>query len=111
MGVSGQRHAPDALYPRERTPGTHCIGGWVGPTAGLDARAKEKSSGPVGDRTPIVQPVVRHYTACATAAHRFPTDLRIIHIIKYTCDCNSIPISDYEPFNILHTRFIPLKVS
>jgi len=30
MGVSGQRHAPATLYPRER-PGTHCIGeaGWV----------------------------------------------------------------------------------
>jgi len=27
-GVSGQQHAPAAIYPRER-PGTHCIGGWV----------------------------------------------------------------------------------
>jgi len=26
---------PRPLYPRER-PGNHCIGGWVGPTAGLD---------------------------------------------------------------------------
>jgi hypothetical protein len=37
MGVSGQRHAPAALYPGERTPGTHWIGHWVGPRAGLDA--------------------------------------------------------------------------
>jgi hypothetical protein len=29
---------------------------------------EEKSSAPVGDRTPIVQPVVRHYTVWATAA-------------------------------------------
>jgi hypothetical protein len=36
MGVSGQRHASAALYPGERTPGTHCTGGWLGPTAGLD---------------------------------------------------------------------------
>ena len=28
---------PRPLYPRER-PGTHCIGGWVGPRAGLDGR-------------------------------------------------------------------------
>ena len=35
MGVGGQRHAPSALYPRE-IPGTHCIGSWVGPRAGLD---------------------------------------------------------------------------
>jgi len=43
-GVSGQRHAPAALYPRER-PGTHCTGGWVGPRAGLDGR---KISSPPG---------------------------------------------------------------
>jgi len=42
MGVSGQRHAPAALYPRERTPGTHWIGGWVGLRAGLDTEAREK---------------------------------------------------------------------
>jgi len=35
--VSGQQHAPAALYPLER-PGTHCRGGWVGPRAGLDGR-------------------------------------------------------------------------
>jgi ribosomal protein S15P/S13E len=35
MGVSGQCHAPTALFPGERTPGTHCTGGWVGPRAGL----------------------------------------------------------------------------
>ena len=33
MGVGGQCHAL-ATLPRER-PGTHCIGGWVGPRAGL----------------------------------------------------------------------------
>ena len=34
-GVSGQQHAPAALYPWER-PGTHFTGGWVGPRAGLE---------------------------------------------------------------------------
>jgi hypothetical protein len=42
MGVSGQRHAPAALYPGERTPGTHCTGGWMGPRAGLDTEARRK---------------------------------------------------------------------
>jgi hypothetical protein len=42
MEVSGQRHAPAALYPRERTPGAHLTGGWVGPRAGLDAEARRK---------------------------------------------------------------------
>jgi hypothetical protein len=35
---------------------------------------EEKSSAPVGDRTPIVQPVVRHYTAWATAAPMISKD-------------------------------------
>jgi len=32
---------PRALYPRER-PGTHYIGGWVGPRAGLDGCGKSR---------------------------------------------------------------------
>ena len=47
--VRGQRHAPAALYPREK-PGTHCTGGWVGPRAGLDRRGK--SAPPTGIRSP-----------------------------------------------------------
>jgi hypothetical protein len=31
MEVSGQHHAPAALYPQEMTPGTHFIGDKVGP--------------------------------------------------------------------------------
>jgi hypothetical protein len=34
--VSDQLHAPVMLYPRERTAGTHWIGGWVGLGARLD---------------------------------------------------------------------------
>jgi hypothetical protein len=43
MGVSGERHFPAALYPQERTPGTHWTGGWVGPRAGLDTEASGKT--------------------------------------------------------------------
>jgi hypothetical protein len=42
MGVSGQRHAPTALYTRGKDPGTHCTGGWVGPKAGLDSEVTVK---------------------------------------------------------------------
>jgi hypothetical protein len=42
MGVSGQRHAPAALYPRGKDPRYHWIGGWVGPRVGLDAGARRK---------------------------------------------------------------------
>jgi hypothetical protein len=44
MEVGGQRHAPAAL-PRERS-GTHCIGSWVGPRAGLDGCGKSSIPGP-----------------------------------------------------------------
>jgi hypothetical protein len=40
MGVGGQRHAP-ATLPRER-PGTHFIGGWVGPSVGMDGCGKSR---------------------------------------------------------------------
>ena len=39
MGLSGQRQAPAALPPG-KTRVTHCIGGWVGPRAGLDGCGK-----------------------------------------------------------------------
>jgi hypothetical protein len=58
MGVNGQRLAPAALCPGERTPGTHCTGGWVGPRAGLDTEARGK----IEPRSPVIQSVVRHYT-------------------------------------------------
>jgi hypothetical protein len=35
---------PGRFTPRERAPGTHWIGGWVGPKAGLDAVLKRKLS-------------------------------------------------------------------
>jgi hypothetical protein len=40
--VSGQRHAPAAIYPRGRASGTHWTGVWVGPRAGLDKEARGK---------------------------------------------------------------------
>jgi hypothetical protein len=52
----------------ERTPGTHCTGGWVGPRAGLDTEARGKILCPYRGSNPgwpFVQPVVRHYTAWA----------------------------------------------
>ena len=58
-GVRGQRHAPAALYAREK-PVTHCTGGWVGPKAGLDMWGK--SHPPLGLDPRTVQPVASRYT-------------------------------------------------
>jgi hypothetical protein len=55
--------------PGKRTPGTYCTGGWVGPRAGLNTEDRGKilcsCRGSNLDR-PVVQSVVRHYTAWAT---------------------------------------------
>jgi hypothetical protein len=65
------RFTPLPLYPRGRAPGTHWIGGWVGPRAVLEAVVKRKipsfrrESNP---RTWIVQPVAQIYTDGAITA-------------------------------------------
>jgi len=56
--VSGLLYAT-ALPPGERAPGTHCIGGWVGPRASLDTAEERKSpfTTIAGNQTPVVQPI------------------------------------------------------
>jgi hypothetical protein len=65
MEVSGQLHAPGRFTPRERAPGIHWIGGWVGPRTGLDMVSKWKIPNPRRESKPdhpIVQPVASRYT-------------------------------------------------
>ena len=57
-GVGGLRHAPAALLPRKR-PSTHCVGGWVGPRAGLDGCGKSRR--PPGFDPRTAQPVASRY--------------------------------------------------
>jgi hypothetical protein len=64
MGVSGQRHAPAALLPPVPIVQE---AGWA-PELVWTQRLQEKSSVPAGDRTPVAQPVVSHYTAWANPA-------------------------------------------
>jgi hypothetical protein len=66
MGVSGQCHAPAAIYLWGKTPGTHWTGGWVGPRAGLDTEVRGKILLPLlgieprSPSHPVLQ--VRHYS-------------------------------------------------
>jgi hypothetical protein len=58
---------PGCFTPKERVPGTHWIGGWVGPRARLETVSKRKVPSPSLRRGsnlehPIVQPVVSRYT-------------------------------------------------
>jgi hypothetical protein len=85
-GVSGQRHAPSALYPRGKDTRTHWIGGCVGPRAGLDSEVRGKiiclCRGWNLDR-PVVQPVDRHDT---TELPRLPEQQKAD--MKYSRTCN-----------------------
>jgi hypothetical protein len=42
LEVSAQLHAPATLPPGERAPGTHWIGGWVGPRTRMDDVERRK---------------------------------------------------------------------
>jgi hypothetical protein len=63
MGVSGQHHAPAALYLPGKGPPVPIVqeAGWT-PEPVWTQKLEEKSSASVGDRTPVVQFVVRHCT-------------------------------------------------
>jgi hypothetical protein len=63
---------PSRFTPRERVPGTHWIGDWVGPRAGLDKVSKRKIPSPRRESNPdrpIVQPVASRYTDWSIPAH------------------------------------------
>jgi hypothetical protein len=52
MGVSGQRHAPAALYPRGKNPGTHWTGGWVEAQSRSGRRGYKKNPLPLSGIEP-----------------------------------------------------------
>jgi hypothetical protein len=67
--MTGQLHAHAALPTGERAPGTHWIGGWVGPRTGLDAMQRRKILPSPGlELRPLDRPASR-YTDCAIQAH------------------------------------------
>jgi hypothetical protein len=73
-GCEGSASHPGRFVSSERTPGTHWIGGWMGPRAVLDAVVKRKIPSPRREsspRTQIVQPLAQRYTDWAITALTF----------------------------------------
>jgi hypothetical protein len=62
--------SPSRFTPSERAPGTHWIGGWVGPRAVLDAAAaaKRKINSKITPSSPII---VHSLVTYQTSASRF----------------------------------------
>jgi hypothetical protein len=60
---------PHTLYPRGRVPGACCVGGFVGPTAGLNTGEEKYLLLLWGIKLiPDIQPIVCHYTDWAILA-------------------------------------------
>jgi hypothetical protein len=65
MGVSGQRHAPAALYPRGEDPRYPLYSRLGGPQSRSRHRGQRKNPLPLPGielDLPVVKPVARHYT-------------------------------------------------
>jgi hypothetical protein len=75
---------PGRFTPRERDPGTHLIGDWVGPRDILDVVVKRKIPSPcqeLNHRTPIVQIIAQCYTNWAIMALIFMVWNKVIFFI------------------------------
>jgi hypothetical protein len=106
---------PHRGHPWER-PGTHCIGDWVGPRAGLDGCGKSRP--PPGFDPRTVQPVVSRYTDYTIPTHDISYNKIIIHIYKQwnsnstnpasTQTLSSLDISVSHPLQSQSTLLQPL---
>ena len=74
--MSGQQHAPAALYPRER-PGTHFTGGWGG---GQGRSERAENLVPTGIRSRTVQPVAQLLYRLSYPTHANISTLPIIQV-------------------------------
>jgi hypothetical protein len=72
--------------PRERAPGTHWIGGWVGPSAGLDAVVKKKYRASAEIRTPdhpAHRPAQYHWAITATKIILEYVDFSLVYFVLH----------------------------
>jgi hypothetical protein len=52
VGDEGSASCPNFFTPKKRASGTHQIGGWVGPGAGLNVIAKKRNPCPFQESNP-----------------------------------------------------------
>jgi hypothetical protein len=72
MEVSGQIHTHAAITPGKTTHGTHYIGGWVGPSVGLNVMEKRLISCLCQQSNPIQVLLARRLFS-------IPTELKLTH--------------------------------
>jgi len=101
-GVSGQQHAPAALYPRER-PGTHCRG-WVGSRAGLDGR---KISSPPGFDSGPSSSVAQSLYRLSYPVHRTYCTWRILKAVSHVLVTLSLTTGTFQCYRCSHVTRVP----
>ena len=99
--VRGQRHAPAALYSRER-PGTNCAGSWVGPRAGLYRCGKFRP--PPGFDPRTVEPVAQSlYRLSYRAQHLHDSGrLKLSKIIYCLLHVSTFMKNHYQTIKKIH---------
>jgi hypothetical protein len=68
VGSKWSASRPSSFTPWERAPGTHWIGGWVGPQVGLDKGKWKCLTLPGLEQQPLDQSAASNYTDYATEA-------------------------------------------
>jgi hypothetical protein len=74
MEVSGQLHALGHFTPEDRTPGTHCTEGWVGPQPEWVFH-KDTALSLLGFEPQIIQPVAQTCKLCCPGYRYFYSEI------------------------------------
>jgi hypothetical protein len=92
----------DRALPPDITPATPLIGDWWDLKAGLDTEAREKAFASAGDRTQVVQSVVRHYTDCATPGPNCYSHDEMIRYLYSNCQLLQLRIYNLDIYSTEH---------
>jgi hypothetical protein len=101
---------PGRSTPEEKASGTHWMGSWVSPRAGLNDVEKRKVSAPAMNRTPAVQPVPlsvpTELSRHVQLYHTFLTDVGFhLHLGRVVVNWHGATLN---PFNDLSTTIIKM---
>jgi hypothetical protein len=107
---------PGRFTPRERAPGTHWIGFWVGPRAVLDAVVKRKIPSPRREsnlRIPVVQPIAQRYTDWAKDVFFFYLHHRVqtgsgVHPSLLSSGCRGLLPHEWSCMGVKLTAYLHL---
>ena len=101
MGVGGQHYAPAALPPGKR-PGTHFIGGWVGPRVGVDGCGKLARTGIRSPDRPVRSESLYRLS--------YPGPLKRHKTSKITFDLKKYIIWDCGNVRVLRFGWVPTSL-